>query len=67
MFNSTTFFFRIQSHHRHTPDTKILTDQTFYSAMNKNLTNVIICDVFSPPVSGRMYEYTSLTLRSYPF
>lgn len=39
---------------------KILTDQDLLHRNMKQLTEVIIQDVFSPPVSSRIYSYTSL-------
>jgi hypothetical protein len=41
-------------------DRKILTDQNILHKNMKQLTEVIIQDMFSPPVSGRIYCYTSL-------
>ncbi len=42
------------------PDHKILTDQNILHQNMKQLTEVIIQDMFSPPVSSRIYCYTSL-------
>ncbi|MEP6928155.1 MAG: vanadium-dependent haloperoxidase [Ginsengibacter sp.] len=39
---------------------KILTDKNILYRNEKQLTDVIIYDVFSPPVSSRIYAYTSL-------
>ncbi len=39
---------------------KILTDQNILHQNMKQLTEVIILDIFSPPVSSRIYCYTSL-------
>ena len=41
-------------------DPKILTDQNLLHSNMKQLTEVIIHDMFSPPVSSRIYSYTSL-------
>ena len=41
-------------------DRKILTDQNILHQNMKQLTEVIIQDMFSPPVSSRIYCYTSL-------
>jgi hypothetical protein len=41
-------------------DTKILTDQNLICRNQQKLTDVIIYDVFSPPVTSRIYAYTSL-------
>lgn len=41
-------------------DTKILTDQNLVYNNVDQLTQVIIHDVFSPPVSSRIYAYTNL-------
>jgi hypothetical protein len=41
-------------------DRKILTDQNILHQNMKQLTEVIILDMFSPPVSSRIYCYTSL-------
>ena len=41
-------------------DHKILTDQNLLHQNMKQLTEVIIQDMFSPPVSSRIYCYTSL-------
>ncbi|MGI8581724.1 MAG: vanadium-dependent haloperoxidase [Chitinophagaceae bacterium] len=39
---------------------KVLTDQNLLHQNMKQLTEVIILDMFSPPVSGRIYCYSSL-------
>jgi hypothetical protein len=41
-------------------DRKILTDQNLLHQNVKQLTEVIIQDMFSPPVSSRIYSYTAL-------
>ncbi|MFN2441020.1 MAG: phosphoesterase, partial [Chitinophagaceae bacterium] len=41
-------------------DDKILTDQNLLHQNMHQLTEVIIHDVFSPPVASRIYVYTSL-------
>lgn len=41
-------------------DSKLLTDQNLLHNNMQQLTKVIILDVFSPPVSSRIYSYTSL-------
>src|SRR5690349_6011462 len=41
-------------------DTKLLTDANLLHRNVNQLTQVIIYDVFSPPVSSRIYAYTSL-------
>lgn len=42
------------------PDEKILTDNDILHRNQNQLTEVIIYDVFSPPVASRIYAYTSL-------
>ncbi len=44
----------------HTADQKVLTDQKIIYKNVNQLTDVIIYDVFSPPVSSRIYSYTAL-------
>ncbi len=41
-------------------DSKILSDQNILHQNTKQLTEVIIHDMFSPPVASRIYAYTSL-------
>ena len=41
-------------------DSKILTDQNILHQNTKQLTEVIIHDMFSPPVASRIHAYTSL-------
>jgi hypothetical protein len=41
-------------------DPKLLTDQNLLHKNMHQLTEVIINDMFSPPVSSRIYAYTSL-------
>ncbi|HZH96328.1 MAG TPA: phosphoesterase, partial [Flavisolibacter sp.] len=43
-------------------DPKILTDQTLLHKNMDQLTQVIIHDMFSPPVASRIYAYTSLAV-----
>jgi len=43
-------------------DPKILTDQTLLHQNMDQLTQVIIHDMFSPPVASRIYAYTSLAV-----
>lgn len=47
-------------HKEHKADSKMLTDQNILHQNMKQLTQVIIQDMFSPPVSSRIYSYTSL-------
>ncbi len=42
------------------PDPKILTDKNLMHQNMGQLTQVIILDIFSPPVSSRIYSYASL-------
>src|SRR3954464_8575553 len=44
----------------HLTDSKVLNDRDLLYRNLKQLTDVIIYDVFSPPVSSRIYAYTSL-------
>ncbi len=43
-------------------DPRLLTDQTLLHRNMKQLTEVIIHDMFSPPVASRIYAYTSLAV-----
>jgi membrane-associated phospholipid phosphatase len=51
--------FSCNTKHR-TPDPKLLTDADLLHRNMHQLTEVIILDMFSPPVSSRIYSYTSL-------
>ena len=42
------------------PDPKLLTDQNLLHNNIKQITEVIVHDVFSPPVASRIYAYTNL-------
>jgi hypothetical protein len=48
------------SHNTHKADPKLLTDQNLLHSNIKQITEVIVHDVFSPPVASRIYAYTNL-------
>lgn len=48
------------SHNARKADSKILTDQDLLHRNIKQITEVIVHDVFSPPVASRIYAYTNL-------
>ncbi|KAA2241021.1 vanadium-dependent haloperoxidase [Chitinophaga agrisoli] len=43
-------------------DTKLLQDPEVVHASVKRLTDIIVYDIFSPPVASRIYAYTSLAM-----
>ncbi len=53
-------FFSGCTQQEHIPDPKILTDQNLLHNNVSQLTEVIIHDVFSPPVTSRIHTYTNL-------
>lgn len=54
------FLFSACSHREHTADKKLLTDQSLLHRNIRQITEVIVHDVFSPPVASRIYAYTNL-------
>lgn len=54
------FLFAAFSCNIHKADPKLLTDQDILHRNIKQITEVIVHDVFSPPVASRIYAYTNL-------
>jgi hypothetical protein len=56
---ASVFIFSCNQNNK-TPDSKIITDESLVCDNVDQLTQVIVHDVFSPPVSSRIYAYTNL-------
>lgn len=55
-----SFLFAACSDKSHTADPKLLTDANLLHRNVKQITEVIVHDVFSPPVASRIYAYSNL-------
>ncbi|MBD0374763.1 MAG: vanadium-dependent haloperoxidase [Flavisolibacter sp.] len=60
VFFSIFFFYSCSFHEQPPADPQLLTDTDLLHRNTDQLTQVIIHDMFSPPVSSRIYSYTAL-------